>query len=218
MANQKVAIFDFDGTLVDTAPLIVSIYNKLAQKSGWRVVHKKDLNQLRLGGLRDAQRWAGIHWWQYPKLIMDGRKLFKLEVDSVKLFSGVADLVRNLKEEDGYEIYVLSRNKKSVVDAVLDKYGVNSHATTLKSTSFFGGKHRTINKLVESKKYRKSSVWMIGDETRDIEAAKRAKVNSIAVTWGLQDESVLRDHLPTHVAHSPKDVREYLKKEGAKSG
>lgn len=210
----KVVILDFDGTLADTVPLITSIYNELARKKGWRIIHKKDMPSLRSGGIWDARSWAGIRMWQLPRLIMDGRKLFKLEADTVKLFEGMPDLITELKKH-GFAVYILSRNKEEVVRPVLERHGVSQSVTVLKSTSFFGGKHVAIKELVEQKGYDQKNVWMVGDETRDIEAAHKAKVQSIAVTWGLQDEAMLKLYNPTKLAHKPQDVRNYLIK-GAK--
>lgn len=213
-ADTKVAIFDFDGTIADSAPLIVNVYNKMAEKRGWRVIGKEDMPALRGGGFREAITWSGIKLWQMPRLIMDGRKLFKLETETVKLFKGMPELIATLKKND-YKIYVLSRNKREVVIPVLEKYNVSKNVSVLKSTSFFGGKHKTIRALVSKEKYDRSNVWMIGDETRDIEAAHKARVKSIAVTWGLQDEAMLKLYKPTELAHKPADVRKYLIK-GAK--
>lgn len=210
----RVAIFDFDGTIADSAPLIVNVYNKMAEKRGWRVIGKDDMPSLRSGGFRDAITWAGIKLWQLPRLIMDGRKLFKLETETVKLFKGMPELIAALKK-DGYKIYILSRNKREVVIPVLEKYNVSRNVSVLKSTSFFGGKHKTIRALVSKEKYDRKNVWMIGDETRDIEAAHKAKVKSIGVTWGLQDAAVLKLYNPTELANKPAEVRRYLIK-GAK--
>lgn len=207
----KVVIFDFDGTLADTAPLIVNIYNKLAKKKGWKIVRKKDLPTLRQGGIWDAQRWAGVRLWQLPYLIMDGRTLFKLKAGTVKLFDGIPELIADLNE-NGYSVYILSRNKPEVVNLVLQKYGVSKNVVVLKSTSFFGGKHKAIRALIAQEGYDRHQMWMVGDETRDIEAARKAKVRSIAVTWGLQDEAMLKLYNPTKLAHTPQDIRSSLLK------
>ena len=46
----------------------------------------------------------------------------------------------------------------------------------------------------------------IGDETRDIEAARNNDLISIAVTWGYNTEQVLQDYSPTYVVHEPNDL------------
>ena len=57
-----------------------------------------------------------------------------------------------------------------------------------------------------SYKIDKSKAYYIGDETRDIEAAKKNHIKSIAVTWGYNSETALEKYDPSYIAKTPKDL------------
>ncbi len=50
-------------------------------------------------------------------------------------------------------------------------------------------------------------VIFIGDETRDIEACKRAGIRCVAVTWGYNSEKSLAAQNPHRVFHRPEELR-----------
>lgn len=212
---NKVVVFDFDGTIADTAPIIIKVYNELARAHGWKTMKSSDFQRIRKGTLGDARRWAGIHVWQLPFIIRSGRRLYKLENDRVKLFTGMGELLDKLLK-DGYKVYILSRNKRDLIRRVLDRNSVSSKVNVLDNVSFYGGKDRALKKLTRSFGYEPSTVWMVGDETRDIQAANKAGLQSIAVTWGLQDRKLLEKTNPTQIANKPDDVERFLKEAYAK--
>lgn len=211
MNSQKVIIFDFDGTLADSAPIIRAIYAEVASKNRLKVMTDEDYAMLRRGSLRDARKWSGIRFWQYPVLIRNIRKLMKLESEKVTLFPGIIELVGELRT-DGLDLYILSRNSSDTIRSVLERHGLQDELQILdRRKRALGSKAAVINKLIQQKKYDRQSIWMIGDEVRDIRAAKRARVNSIAVTWGLQDTSILQRYNPTHLVNTVKELRQILK-------
>ena len=75
----------------------------------------------------------------------------------------------------------------------------------LPSSSIFG-KAGALKMLIRRHRVAKSDVWMVGDELRDIEAAKKAGINCIAVTWGLQHPDTLKAAHPTYVVDSPGQI------------
>ena len=64
------------------------------------------------------------------------------------------------------------------------------------------GKAAKLKKLVKAAGIAPEEVLCVGDETRDIEAAKAAGLSSAAVTWGYMKEEVLRKWEPTLVVGS----------------
>lgn len=54
-------------------------------------------------------------------------------------------------------------------------------------------------------------VIYVGDETRDVEAAKKVGVKVIAVTWGINSEKILRKQNPDYLIVKPKELIEVLK-------
>ena len=46
----------------------------------------------------------------------------------------------------------------------------------------------------------------VGDEARDMEAARRAGVHSVGVTWGFNNRSALEKANPEKLVDKPKDL------------
>ena len=74
------------------------------------------------------------------------------------------------------------------------------------SEANYFGKTRLLKKIINQYKLDKSRVFYIGDETRDIEAAKQSGLHSIAVTWGFNSEKILSQHEPDFIARKPEDL------------
>lgn len=207
--RDRVVIFDFDGTLADVSDVIRKVYGEMAGPRGWPSLTDSQYKKLRKGSIAQAIRWVGIWPWQIPGLLREGRELLKTHSEAIKFFNGAAKTVRELYKA-GFHIYVLSSNSEATIRKVLKQNNVDSEIHILRRPSLFG-KHKSIKKLVERENYDKSSVWMVGDELRDIEAAKKADVGSIAVSWGLQDVSLLKKAAPDFIADKPADIINYLK-------
>lgn len=208
--SNRVVIFDFDGTLADVASLLRSLYADLAKERDWPELTDPAYKKLRKGTIQQAIKWVGVRPWQLPGLLREGRGLFRSRSDDVKLFDGIVEVVQNL-HKDGFELYVLSSNSPETIKKVLKKHGIANKMQVLKRPALFG-KDKSINKLVDEKNYDKQFVWMVGDELRDIEGANKSGVNSIAVTWGLQDESILKTTNPSAIADKPADIERILTK------
>ena len=51
--RYRLAIFDFDGTLADSFPLVMTMMNDVADRFGFRRVGEGELDELRLCGARE---------------------------------------------------------------------------------------------------------------------------------------------------------------------
>lgn len=74
------------------------------------------------------------------------------------------------------------------------------------SASNLFGKDKVIKKILKNYQINKEQVCFVGDETRDIEAAKKSAITSIAVTWGFNSEDVLLKSEPHYLIKDPKEL------------
>jgi phosphoglycolate phosphatase len=207
---KKVVIFDFDGTLADTGPIIRGIYTELAAKNKWQTMTDEDYDRLRRGSVNEARKWTGIRWWQYPGVLRNAKRLMKLEAEKVELFPGMPELIAELKAEE-VDVYILSLNLSDTIRLVLERNNLLDKVEVLRRRKrSFGKKAAVIAHLVQQKGYDKNTVWMVGDEVRDILAAKIVGVNSVAVAWGLQDVSILKLQQPSQIAATVQELRKIL--------
>jgi phosphoglycolate phosphatase-like HAD superfamily hydrolase len=94
---------------------------------------------------------------------------------------------------------------------VLSDNGINGQIRILKGSPLFG-KHKIMKKLIKKNKYDAACSWMVGDEIRDMVAARRAGLNSVGVTWGLQSKNALKKASPTAIAEKPGDIIRHIAK------
>jgi phosphoglycolate phosphatase len=207
MNERNAIVFDFDGTLVDVEKIINEIYTELATKRGWPIIDKKTYKMLKTGGAKVAMKLLGVRFWQLPKLLTLGRAEYRKRHQEIKLFPGITRVLNRL--DDDYDIYVLSSNDEQTVEDILRENKVKNDITVLKGSSLFG-KSKPLKKLLKNNNYSAHGSWMIGDEIRDIEAGRKAGMNTIAVAWGLQTQAGLKTATPSHIAKKPEDILRFI--------
>lgn len=205
---KKAVILDFDGTLANTAHVLQKVYNDMAKQKGWPIMNSHDYARLRKGTIREAIAWSGVSFWQLPWLLRKGRAQFFEEIDDVSLFTGMKEVVNDL-DQAGWDVFILSKNSQKAVQAVVGTADLTKKVTVLPRASFFG-KHRNLRRFIRQYQYEPENMWMVGDEVKDIEAATKVNIRSIAVVWGLQDESILKKNKPNYIAHEPTDITDIL--------
>ncbi|PMB02817.1 carotenoid oxygenase, partial [Fischerella thermalis CCMEE 5196] len=68
------------------------------------------------------------------------------------------------------------------------------------------GKTTIINNLLKQKQLKPEEVIYVGDETRDIEASKKANIKVVAVSWGFNSPEVLAKQNPNYLIHHPSEL------------
>lgn len=204
-----VIIFDFDGTMADSFTLIKELYNKHAPEYGVRTIESEEhWQEIRRMNFRQLMQSFEVKAFQIPKYLVVAKKLMLQEADKIQLFPGIVDVVNQL-HQNGNELYVLSSNTEELVSKILSKNGISDKMTVMKSSRLFG-KSQSVKRLIKQQKISTDSVMLVGDETRDIEAANKAGVKSIGVTWGFHPEDVLQLSNPSYFANNPQEIVEII--------
>lgn len=206
MDKKGVVVLDFDGTIADAEEVMLRIYEPLADRHGWPKLTKREYYRLKKGSPREIMHWAGIKLWQVPKLLRLGRAEYKKHAGEIKLFKGMPEVLDRLAEDR--DVYILSSNERETVRKILKNNKLKAKVTIMHGSPLFG-KDKAIKKLLKLGYERKLS-WMIGDEIRDMEAGKKARVNTIGVTWGLQSEAGIKKAGPDHIAKKPDDILKFI--------
>ena len=74
------------------------------------------------------------------------------------------------------------------------------------------GKGRAINNVLRSQNIKPEEAIYVGDEARDIEAAKKNKVKIIAVSWGFSSRKILEEYVPDLLINDPEELIGALEK------
>lgn len=200
----KYILFDFDGTLADTFEIIKEI-----AKSEFGDVSEKDFELLKDEGIRGLMKIKKIPFWELPEMFLKiTSRLSKKR--NVKLFPGIIDLIKILSKS--YKLGVMSSNSEENIIQNLKKNRSLDLFDFVSSQSSIFGKHKVLKKICRKYQINPSEVIYIGDEDRDIIAAKKIKIKNIAVTWGYNSEKRLKKVKPDFIVNSPKEIKDILSK------
>jgi phosphoglycolate phosphatase len=192
--KYDIAAFDFDGTLADTMPWFNSILNTVADKYGFRKIDAAERDQLRHRDAGEILKFLGIPLWKLPAIMAHVRTLMQ-EIDpSVHLFDGIPDALARLKAA-GMRLAVVSSNSLENVQRVLGPDTTALFDDYECGTDLFG-KAAKIDRLLQRHGTPPERFVLVGDEMRDIDAARKAGVRVSSVAWGYNHVDALRERGP----------------------
>lgn len=198
----RTLIFDFDGTLADTLEETRRIFNQLAPDYNLRPVEPDELAALRNLALNDLLAELGIPKRRVPSLLARGTSLMRGNIARLNLISGVAEILPELHAATG-SFGVLTSNSSTNVDLFLRARDVRGFFRFISSTSKLQGKAKHLRAIRKSFGLDPAETLYIGDETRDVRAAKKAGIPVAAVTWGFNSHEILARERPDHLVSSP---------------
>lgn len=206
----KVVFFDFDGTIADTLNAIVNITNRLAIQFGYNPITIAEIAYLKKLSSRQIIKQSGIPVLKFPLLISKIKSELNQEIESVKTFSGIPETLIDLRRYVPH-IGILSSNSKENILRFLE---INEFPTLfdfIYTEAALFSKSKTINKILKQEKVQPEECIYVGDETRDIEAAKRSHVRVVAVSWGFNAKEVLAEQNPDYLIDQPRELVEIIK-------
>jgi phosphoglycolate phosphatase len=206
---DKWIIFDFDGTLADTLQAWIRVWDFLARKHGYKIIGPEDYPRLKGMPSLAIKADLGVPWWRVWTLERAGRKKFAEQMLEQKLFPNMAGTLKELKRR-GFHLAILTSNSSQSVESCLQNNGCEGIFDFIYAGNALFKKGRKLKKLLKSHNINPSQAVYVGDETRDIDAARFAGVKSAAVTWGVNSKEILQEHRPDFLADSPQKLLEIL--------
>jgi len=205
----NVILFDFDGTIVDSVAAGIGITNRLALEFGFPPFDEATLEELKNLGSRGALKRSKIPVWKLPFLIRRFTEEMNREIPHLKLFPEMKETLIDLKHQ-GHFLGIVSTNSVKNIQEFLSVQQLTSTFDVVSANYSLFGKSRLIQKIIRQQKLQPSQIYYVGDETRDIEAAKKSGVNSIAATWGLNSAKILLKYHPDFLINCPTELRNLL--------
>ncbi|RYD02009.1 hypothetical protein N752_26515 [Desulforamulus aquiferis] len=200
----KYIIFDFDGTLVDSKEVFISVYNQLANKYKFKLLKTEDIEPLRRLSIPERCKYLNFPLYRLPFFALEIYKLYEASDKELIMIEGINNLLSKLAAS-GYKIAIISSNAEKNIRAFLDKKQITEVSDILCSNNIFG-KDKIINKFLSAKGLKPSEAIYVGDELRDIVASKKAKVKIIWVDWGYDIIEMANKEGPDYMANSPEDI------------
>lgn len=206
--GPRLVIFDFDGTLSDSGGWFLSIMDHLSDRYGFRRVGKHEVEPLRHMPTRDVIRHLRVPRWRLPFIARYVRRLFGRHTHQVELFDGVPEMLAAI-EAAGIRIAVVTSNSEANARAVLGPENAARVNWWACGASLFG-KAPKFRQVLKASGIPPQQVLSIGDETRDIDAARETGVRAGAALWGYANPEALAHLNPDLAFASPQAVTDYI--------
>ena len=202
--RYSLAIFDLDGMLADSFPWFLGVLNTVAREFRFQEVAEGDIEPLRHGSVHEVLRKLEVPLWKEPRIARRMRAMKRADMARIPLFPGVEAMLRALADAGLTLALVSSDNEANVRDMLGDaNAALISHFAC--GASLFGkaAKFKRAMKLAGAAP---GQTIAIGDEIRDIEAARTAGIACGAVTWGYAASAALRARKPDVMFDRMKDI------------
>ena len=201
--NYRLVLFDFDGTLADSMMATVRIFQDIGPGLGLKPFD--DLNAARNMPTRKVLKAVGATFWKMPKIIRAFQAAAALHAPHLKLHPGVADALTDL-HACGTRLGILSSNKEANIRKCLAANGVEQLFAFVVGHPQLFGKARAIRRIRRRERIEKADMVYVGDESRDLDAAKKAGVSVAAVAWGFHAPELLAGMNPTFLLQHPGEL------------
>lgn len=195
-------LFDFDGTIADSFGVVVDIFYEL---TGHEQVDQDEVKRLRQLPLLKVVRALHISPLQVPGLVMRGRKMMHDRLDEIPVFKGVPEMLQEL-QNSGHQMYMMSSNSQQNVRRFLRTHDLDQYFSGVYGGVGLFGKANALRHIMRQNGLKPEDCSYVGDEARDVEGAKKAGVQSIAVGWGYNDAQLLSSHEPDALVMRPAEI------------
>lgn len=196
-------IFDWDGTLCDSAHHIVASVQQAARDMGLPV--PSDEAAADIIGLGLPQAMARL----YPEVPEErrielarnySRHYVANESDTPALFPGALETLHSLRDR-GLELAVATGKSRRGLDRILAKMGLTGFFEATRCADETRSKPHPlmIHEIMQERSVEAGRVVMVGDTEYDLEMASNAGVASVGVSFGVHSVERLRAHGPVAI-------------------
>ena len=206
--RYRLVIFDLDGTLADSFPWFSRILNDVADRYRFKRVAPHEIETLRTMDARALMRHFGIPAWKIPFIASHMRKRKAREIDQTRPFDGIDRMLRELSDA-GIALALVSSNSEANCRAILGAGNASLIRYYQCGASLFG-KSAFFRRVLRKSGTPASDAICIGDEIRDLDAARKAGIDFGAVTWGYTAAESLMARGPTVVFRTVDEIAERL--------
>lgn len=194
LAAYKLVIFDFDGTLGDTFGWMLDTSDALADKYGYRKIDRGQLDTLRHLSAREMMKVHKLPALKVPVIAAHFQKLMTADAGRIAMFDGVPEMLRALHGA-GIQLAVVSSNSEENIRIVLGPELCELIGMFNCGASMFG-KASKFRKVLKRFGVKPGETISIGDEIRDLDAAREIGLATGAVSWGYTAAEALRVQKP----------------------
>jgi HAD superfamily hydrolase (TIGR01509 family) len=202
---MSLILFDFDGTIADSLLVLIKAFNRLAPEFGCPQVSLAQIPEIKNLSSREGLQKLAIPSWQMPFFLYRLRREVSRLALELQPIEGMPAVLIELHQR-GHRLGIVTSNARSTVINFLDRQQLIQPFELIYAGQLLLGKARTLKRLVKRYQMDPKQVIYVGDETRDVEAARQAGLTMIAVSWGFNSATVLAKHQPDQLIDQPEQL------------
>ncbi len=208
-----VALFDLDGTLLDTVPLITSCFQQMFQKYGKVAISKESVHAMFGPGESIIfKREFGDRW---EHVLRDYLDCYNKEHEFLDVEPWMRDILNDLRAR-GVPLAIITNKERDTTTMTLEHVGLSPYfdvIVTAQDVEHPKPSPEGILKVLKMLGSQKSEAIFIGDTMNDRDAAQASGVKFVQALWYVP-KSQWPSNLQWAVAYSPEDARAVLASHG----
>jgi phosphoglycolate phosphatase len=208
-------VFDWDGTLIDSAATIVACIQEAARDMALPVPDRDTASHVIGLGLHDSLRHAvpALPVARYAEFVGRYRRHFLAREDAMQLFPGVRELLAALTGR-GHRLAGATGKSRAGLQRALAASGLAPHFAASRCGDETSPKPHPamLLELMSELAVEAGRVLMIGDTSHDLEMARGAGVAALAVGYGAHPAESLRALEPLECVASVEELRAWLER------
>ena len=209
----ELLVFDWDGTLMDSAAAISESLQATCAELGLPIPSRERARYVIGLGLADALAYVlpELPAADYPKVLDHFRVHFLRRDAGTTLFPGAADMIREL-HATGFMLAVATGKSRRGLDRALHETGLKDffHATRCADEGFSKPHPGMLEAVMGALATPPAATVMIGDTTHDLEMANAAGVAAVAVTYGAHERAALTACKPLVIVDELRGLRSWI--------
>jgi phosphoglycolate phosphatase len=209
----RLIVFDWDGTLMDSAAAIVAAIQAASRDLELTVPDDQRARHVIGLGLTDALSYLfpELHACGYETVAERYRCHYLASDHEIPLFGGVREMLAELTAA-GYLLGVATGKSRRGLDRALQATGLAPvfHATRCADEAFSKPHPAMLLEIMDELGTDAACTLMVGDTTHDLEMARNARVAPVAVTYGAHSPESLRAWAPLAVLDTVSALRTWF--------
>ncbi len=210
-------VFDWDGTLMDSAAAIVRAIQAACRDLGLPEPTDERARYVIGLGLGDALRHAvpELAEADYPRMVERYRHHFLSSDRELTLFPGVPETLAHLADK-GRMLGVATGKSRVGLNRALGHTGLAAyfHSTRCADECFSKPHPAMLEEIMDELGVAPARTLMVGDTTHDLQMARNAGVAGLAVSFGAHPVPALQAESPLACVDTPAEFAQWLRAHG----
>jgi phosphoglycolate phosphatase len=194
---MKIVFWDWNGTLVNDAPILCEAFNRVANPRGVSTVTLEHYREVFRHPVRDMYEELGIDFkvHSFDELAHDWHEAYEAQIPAIQLHHDALPTLEALHNRGARQM-ILSALPQSMLDHSVRSFGVNPFFEHVYGASDKHGRSKVAEgwELMRKLDVAGADVTIIGDSSHDAEVAQELKTSCILVARGVESRRRLEAH------------------------